>query len=219
MDSPTFNVLSVCSGAGGLDLGLHLAIRNARNVGYVEIEAHACEVLATRMEEGVLDDAPVWTNLRTFDGRPWRGVVDSIVGGYPCQPFSIAGRRKGKDDPRHLWPEIARIIREIGPGEVFFENVGNHLNCGFREVAGELQAMGYRVAAGLFTAEEVGDTQKRERLFILARRDGDWDNNGAVHEMASTELPQRGSLSECRDGSREGADRDREEDGGGWSRQ
>jgi DNA (cytosine-5)-methyltransferase 1 len=171
VDRPAFNVLSLCAGAGGLDLGVRLAVSAARTVCAVEIEAYACEVLATRMEEGHLDAAPIWTDLRTFDGRPWRGVVDCIIGGYPCQPFSVAGKMRGADDPRHLWPHVARIIREADPEFVFLENVSNHLNVGFDVVARELQAMGRRVAAGVFTAEEIGATHKRERLFVMAHSD------------------------------------------------
>jgi DNA (cytosine-5)-methyltransferase 1 len=121
------------------------------------------------MEDKALDEAPVWSNLKTFDGKPWRGLVDTIIGGYPCQPFSLAGLRKGADDPRHLWPYIAQIIRDVQPRECFFENVSGHLSLGFREVRSELESMGYRVTPGLFTAAEVGATHKRERLFILAQ--------------------------------------------------
>ena len=156
MDTRTINVLSLCSGDGGLDLGVSLAIPTARTVCYVEIEAACCEVLAERMEENALASAPIWTNLKTFDGKPWRGIVDCVIGGYPCQPFSVAGKRKGAEDPRHLWPHVARIVRETEPAWCFFENVGNHLNLGFYEVAAELQGMGYEVEAGLFSAEEIG---------------------------------------------------------------
>lgn len=171
VDLPSFNILSLCTGVGGLDAGVHLACRNARTVGYVEIEAYACAVLEARMAEQALDEAPVFTNLRAFDGKPWRGVVDCIVGGYPCQPFSHAGKRAGDDDPRHLWPDIARLVREVEPGRVFFENVAGHLSLGFREVGEGLQAMGYRVAAGIFSAAEVGASHRRERLFIMADLD------------------------------------------------
>ena len=168
MEPYSFNILSLCTGAGGLDLGLRLAQRTARTVCYVEIEAHACEVLVTRMEEACLDDAPLWTDLGTFDGRPWRGLVDCLIGGYPCQPFSIAGQRKGADDPRHLWPHFARIIGECEPEWVFLENVANHLNVGYRQVREELEELGYRVTEGLFTAAEVGAPHLRQRLFVLA---------------------------------------------------
>lgn len=194
MDTYT-NILSLCSGGGGLELGLELACEAFRTVCYVEREAYCCEILAERMEEKVLDEAPIWTDLRTFDGKPWGGVVDCVTGGYPCQPFSVAGKQLGEDDDRHLWPEIARIVREVEPGMCFFENVAGHLNFGFDTVLADLRAMGYRVAAGLFTAAEVGATHKRERLFILAnsgrRRHAAQQRHGrklqeASHQLANT---------------------------------
>ncbi len=165
--------LSLCSGAGGLDLGLTIAMPGYRTVGYVERETYAAAILVARMEEAALAPAPVWDAVATFDGRPWRGAVDIITAGYPCQPFSVAGKRRGADDPRHLWPHVARIIGEVEPPFVFLENVAHHLRLGFPEVAAGLVGMGYRLAAGLFTAAEVGAPHKRERLFILAHREHD----------------------------------------------
>ncbi|NEX48251.1 DNA cytosine methyltransferase [Pseudotabrizicola algicola] len=165
--------LSLCSGAGGLDLGLVLAIPGYRAVGHVERETYAAATLVARMEDASLDRAPVWDDVGTFDGRPWRGAVDIVTAGYPCQPFSVAGKRRGADDPRHLWPHVARIIDEVRPPFVFLENVAHHLRLGFPEVASGMVGMGYRLAAGLFTAAEVGAPHKRERLFILAIREGD----------------------------------------------
>ncbi len=165
--------LSLCSGAGGLDLGLAIAIPGYRAVGHVERETYAAATLVARMEDASLDQAVVWDDVGTFDGRPWRGAVDIVTAGYPCQPFSVAGKRRGADDPRHLWPHVARIISEVEPPFVFLENVAHHLRLGFPEVASGLVGMGYRLAAGLFTAAEVGAPHKRERLFILAVREGD----------------------------------------------
>ncbi|OYW42024.1 MAG: DNA methyltransferase [Rhodobacterales bacterium 12-64-8] len=165
--------LSLCSGAGGLDLGLAIAIPGYRSVGHVERETYAASTLVARMEDASLDQAVVWDDVGTFDGRPWRGAVDIITAGYPCQPFSVAGKRRGADDPRHLWPHVARIICEVQPPFVFLENVAHHLRLGFPEVASGLVGMGYRLAAGLFTAAEVGAPHKRERLFILAIREDD----------------------------------------------
>jgi len=125
------------------------------------------------MEDASLDQAVVWDDVATFDGHPWRGAVDIVTAGYPCQPFSVAGKRRGADDPRHLWPHVARIIGEIKPPFVFLENVAHHLRLGFPEVAAGLVGMGFKLAAGLFTAAEVGAPHKRERLFILAIREGD----------------------------------------------
>ena len=165
--------LSLCSGAGGLDLGLSIAIPGYRAVGHVERETYAAATLVARMEDASLDQAVVWDDVATFDGRPWRGAVDIVTAGYPCQPFSVAGKRRGADDPRHLWPHVARIIDEVRPPFVFLENVAHHLRLGFPEVASGLVGMGYRLAAGLFTAAEVGAPHKRERLFILAIREND----------------------------------------------
>lgn len=168
------NGLALCSGIGGIDLGLKLAIGdNYRTVCHVEREAYAASVIVARMAEKALDQAPIWDDLKTFDGKPWRGVVDIVTAGYPCQPFSLAGKRRGADDPRHLWPSVARVIREVEPTLVFCENVPGHINLGFREVAGELQEMGYRVAALLRSAADLGSTHERERLFILGYRDGE----------------------------------------------
>lgn len=173
MDCHSPTVLSLCSGAGGLELGLKLAMPEARTVCYVEGEAYAAAQLAARMEDETMDAAPVWSNVKTFDPEPWRGCVDIVTAGYPCQPFSIAGTKRAEKDPRHLWPYIREVVRTIEPGICFFENVSHHLRLGFEQVHDDLRSMDYSVAAGLFTAEEVGAPHKRERLFILAYRDGD----------------------------------------------
>ena len=91
--------LSLCSGAGGIDLGLTLALPGYRAVGHVERETYAAATLVARMEDAALDHAPLWDDIATFDGKPWRGAVDIVSAGYPCQPFSVAGKRRGADDP------------------------------------------------------------------------------------------------------------------------
>lgn len=164
-------LLSICAGAGGLDLGVHMALRGARTIGYVEYEATACAVLEARIRDGALDDAPIWTDANTFDGRRWRGCVDGLLASYPCQPFSVAGKRLGASDPRHLWPRISELVRDVEPEWCFFENVRGHVRLGLREVWGDLRRMGYGVHAGIFSAAEVGAPHRRERLFILAHRD------------------------------------------------
>ncbi len=166
------NGLALCAGVGGLELGLHIALEEYRTVGYVEREAFAAATLMAGMEDPEMGRAPVWDDLATFDGRPWRGVVDIVSAGYPCQPFSVAGRRRGAADPRHLWPHIARIIGETGPPLVFLENVPSHLNLGFYEVARDLFRLDYAVEAIPRRASDLGATHKRERLFVLAHRKG-----------------------------------------------
>ena len=164
--------MSICAGIGGLDLGLRLAVPELRTVCYIEREGYAASVLVARMEDQALDQAPVWDDVAAFDGGRWCGCVDIISAGYPCQPFSCAGRRRGSQDPRHLWPHIARIIGEVEPEWIFLENVAGHLRLGFREVRSELRGMGYIIEAGLFTAAEVGAPHIRKRLFVLAHAQG-----------------------------------------------
>jgi len=170
--TPTFNVLSLCTGIGGLELGLKLACPKSRTVCYCEREAYCVEILVKRIEERILDNAPIWSDITTFDGRPWNKKVDCVVGGYPCQPFSSAGKKLGREDERWIWPHIAGIIAAVEPEWCFFENVSAHLRVGFEQVHDDLQKMGYRVAAGVFTAEEVGAGHRRERLFWLAHSIG-----------------------------------------------
>lgn len=164
--------LSLCSGVGGLDLGLGIAEPGYRTVCHVERSSFPASVLVARMEDQALYDAPIWDDLVTFDGRPWRGAIDLVCAGYPCQPFSSSGGRKGAADPRHLWPQVARIIGETGAEWVFLENVAGHVNIGLDVVVAELSGMGYRVEAGLFSAAEVGASHWRTRVFVLAHAHG-----------------------------------------------
>ncbi len=123
--SKTVNHLSLCSGYEGIGLGLKRVFPSCRTITHVEIEAFAVANLVAKMEEGELDQAPIWTNLKTFDGKPFRGLVDILSGGFPCQPFSCASgdKRKGDEDPRHLFPYIKNAIQVIQPPLVFLENV------------------------------------------------------------------------------------------------
>ena len=163
--------LSLCSGVGGLDIGLRIAEPGYHAVCHVERNSFAAAVLVARMADTSLAPALVWDDLRSFDGRPWRGRIHIVTAGYPCQPFTLSGDRKGKDDPRHLWPDVARLIGEGRPRWAFFENVPGHLSLGFADVVRDLQRLGYRVAACVVSAAEVGGSHLRERLFILAHSD------------------------------------------------
>lgn len=168
MDTTQTTHLSLCSGYGGIDLGLRRAIPNLRTIAYAEIEAFAVENLLARMAGGQLDPAPIWPDLKTFPWGAFSDRVDILSGGYPCQPFSAAGKRLGTDDPRHLWPFIADGIRILRPRLCFFENVEGHISLGLREVIGELESMGYSVSWGIFSARECGAPHQRKRVFILA---------------------------------------------------
>lgn len=170
MDHPqtTQRILSLCPGIRGLERGIERAGTPLRTVAFVEIESFICANLVAEMEAGVLAPAPIWSDLKTFDGRKFRGLVDGITGGYPCQPFSIAGQRQGENDPRHLWPFISGIIDAIRPIWCFFENVDDHLTLGFDQVYRDLRDLGYHIEIGVFSAEEVGAPHERQRIFILA---------------------------------------------------
>lgn len=168
MDDPT--CLALCAGIGGLELGVHAAI-GCRVVGYVERDAYAAAVLLARMEDSSLAPAPVWCgNLEDMDTSSFLGV-DIITAGFPCQPFSVAGKRRGIEDDRWIWPDIARIIRDVGPRLVFLENVPGLVQHGMPHVLGSLADLGFDAEWDLFRASDVEAPQRRERLFILAHAD------------------------------------------------
>jgi len=173
MDTTTqLNHISLCAGYGGIDLGLKRVISNLRTIAVSEIEAFACANLVAKMEAGLMDAAPIWTDLKTFPYAEFSGRVDILSGGYPCQPFSGAGKRLGKNDPRHLWPWIADGIAAMRPSLCFFENVEGHITLGLPDVIEDLGRLGYRATWGIFSASECGAPHRRKRVFILAHRNG-----------------------------------------------
>jgi DNA (cytosine-5)-methyltransferase 1 len=162
--------LGLCAGYGGIELGLKRAIPGLRTVALCEIEAFAIANLVSKMEAGLMDPAPIWPDLKTFPWAAFCDRVDILTGGYPCQPFSAAGQRKGKQDPRHLWPFIADGIRLLKPQCCFFENVEGHISLGLSDVIEDLAGMGYRTTWGIFSASECGAPHQRKRVFIMANR-------------------------------------------------
>ena len=158
--------LCLCEGYGGFELGLRE--HGIRTVARVERDSYAAAVLVERMETSRLDPAPVWDDLTTFDGSAWRGRVDLITAGFPCQPFSAAGQRKGVDDDRWLWPAIGRIIRDVGPSLVFLENVPGLVRHGLPHVLADLAALGFDAEWGLLAAADVGAPHRRQRFWLLA---------------------------------------------------
>tara|TARA_B110000196_G_scaffold320291_1_gene341676 strand:+ start:1307 stop:2503 length:1197 start_codon:yes stop_codon:yes gene_type:complete len=197
-------VLSLCTGYGGIERGLELAGVKHRVIAHVEIEAFAIANLVAKMEAGELDAAPVWTNLKTLPVESFRDRVDILTGGYPCQPFSAAGKRLGEEDPRHLWPYIKEIIRAVRPVRCFFENVEGHISLGLREVISDLESLGYTTAWGIFSAREVGAPHQRKRVYIMAYSSGQRSRDHA----GQTEDEGWESSSERRETLRQG---DREE--------
>ena len=187
--------IGLCAGYGGIELGLKRVIPNLRSVALCEIEAFACANLVAKMEAGLMEPAPIWTDLKSFHWESFRDRVDILTGGYPCQPFSAAGKRLGTEDPRHLWPYIAGGIRILRPKLCFFENVEGHISLGLREVIGELESIGYQTAWGIFSAREVGAPHQRKRVFILAHRKcagleglDKWDTSSEQTELVGADF-------------------------------
>ena len=168
--------LSLCAGVGGLDLGCHAAFEHLgigwRAAAYVEREAYAAAQLVALMEAGCMDQAPVWSDLLTFDARAWRGAVDCVIAGFPCQPHSVAGKRAGTSDERWIWPAIVRIIRDSGAWLVVLENVRGLLSSGGMDaVLADLAGIGFAAEWAVLAASAVGASHRRERVFIVGVAD------------------------------------------------
>lgn len=222
MDRATINTLGLCAGVGMLDLGVAVALEHLgyrpRATALCEWEAYAAACLLERMEDEALEPCPIWCgDLRGFDARPFRGVVDVIAAGLPCQPYSVAGKQQGNSDARSHGedgsgpiPQFLRIVSECRPAVVFCENVPPWVRDGwFRPVGEELSRMGYKIEDPLFiTAESVGASHKRERVFVMAhdksvglvarraestRLEGciATSSGGAVADAMRTERPER----------------------------
>jgi DNA (cytosine-5)-methyltransferase 1 len=156
---------SLFSGIGGLDLGLERA--GCRVLWQSEIDPYASQVLAKHW--------PTVPNLGDITTIDWTTVErpDLICGGYPCQPFSQAGRRRGADDPRHLWPYMLDALRELRPRYALMENVSEHLRLGFDAVLADLASIGFDAEWSVVSACSVGAPHRRRRLFVLAYPQGD----------------------------------------------
>ena len=166
--------LSLCSGYEGIGIGIKSVLPGLRGIAYVEIEAFAIANLVAKMESKQLDAAPIYTDVKTFQYKHFFGTVDILSGGFPCQGFSVAGNRKGVEDPRHLYPYISKGIEECKPRVVFLENVSGIISSKTHEgesvlqyVLSDLERLGYRATAGVFSASEVGLPHQRKRVFIL----------------------------------------------------
>lgn len=192
--------LSICAGIAGIDLGLKQCIRDLRTVAMVEREAWCCAHLVQKMEEGKLDPAPIYPDLHRFPFHRYRGLVDIISGGYPCQPFSTAGQRRGTEDERHLWPIIREGVRVLQPLVCFWENVEGIVSAkspGYHSVLhhvlSDMEELGFRAEAGCFTAEEVGAPHLRKRWFICAVANSYWDARSERQPRRATrEIPAEG---------------------------
>lgn len=184
------NELALFAGAGGGILGGKLL--GWRTVCAVEVDAYARSVLLARQRDGFLPRFPIWDDVRTFDGRPWRGRIDIVTGGFPCQDISPAGGRLGLDGERSgLWAEMARIIGEVGPRYAFVENSAALLVRGIDRVLGDLADLGFDARWGVVGAGDCGLPHERKRIWIVANAKGE-------------------GLAERRNGPAEGAETHRE---------
>jgi len=163
---------SLCTGYGGLDMAVE-AYFNAETVWVSEIDKYASQVIEQRF--GVINHG----DLKTIN---WAEVepIDILTAGYPCQPFSTAGNRKGSNDERHIWPYIKEAISVLRPRFVILENVTGHLNLGFDQVLANLTQIGYDTRWQVVRASDVGAPHHRARLFVIAYPKGGWSGNKSV---------------------------------------
>jgi DNA (cytosine-5)-methyltransferase 1 len=141
-----------------------------------------------RQNDGLLPPFPIWDDVRTFDGTPWRGIVDVVSGGFPCQDISVSGDGGGINGARSgLWGEMARIIRDVQPQLVFVENSPALTIRGLGTVLGDLAAMGFGAEWGCLSAAECGAPHKRDRIWIVAHANGVRLQRGFPREQVRTE--------------------------------
>lgn len=166
------NELHLFAGAGGGILGGQLL--GHKTVCAVEFESYAQAVLVARQNDGCFPPFPIWDDVRTFDGKPWRGVVDVVAGGFPCQDISAAGKGAGLAGERSgLWSEMARIIGEVRPRYAFIENSPMLVTRGLERVLCDLAAMGYDAKWCCLSAADCGAWHERNRIWILATNTSD----------------------------------------------
>ena len=182
--------LSLFTGAGGGLLGTKLL--KWRTLGYVEYEDYCQRVIAQRIKDGLLDDAPIFGDIRAFNdsghAASYQGMVDVITAGFPCPAFSVAGKRKADADERNMWPETIRTIRIIRPRFCLLENVSGLLSVRgtdgrpyFGRVLGDLAESGYDARWRVLSAAECGAPHKRDRLWIVAHaRCAEWRTSESI---------------------------------------
>lgn len=180
------NELHLFAGAGGGILAGQLL--GHRTVCAVEWEPYAQAVLVARQNDGTFPPFPIWDDVQTFDGNPWRGIVDIVAGGFPCQDISVAGNGAGLDGERSgMWHHMARIIGEVRPRYVLVENSPALTSRGLGRVLADLAALGFDAQWGVLGALDVGAPHKRERIWIVANA-----RSGRCCEPGSREMEQQG---------------------------
>jgi DNA (cytosine-5)-methyltransferase 1 len=170
----TYRELSLFSGNGGGLIATTIFL-NIRTVGYVEFNPYCQKVISQRIKDGHLHEAPIFSNIKTFisEGyaKEYKGMVDIITGGFPCQPFSSAGLHKAQEDERNMWPATQEVIRIIQPRFLFLENVENLLHFQYvQHIFGGLAKIGYNAQWTVLSAKDIGAFFKRDRLWIFGER-------------------------------------------------
>jgi site-specific DNA-cytosine methylase len=185
------NELALFAGAGGGILGGQLL--GWRTVCAVEWEPYPASVLCARQNDGFFEDKfPIWDDVQTFDGRPWRGLVDVVSGGFPCQDISVAGKGAGIEGERSgMWGEMARIICEVQPRFVFVENSPMLTSRGLGRVLGDLASMGFDAKWGVLGAADIGANHQRDRIWIVGKYMGNTDDYGQIAPEVRASLKQR----------------------------
>lgn len=185
------NELALFAGAGGSILGGKLL--GWRTVCAVEIDPYCITQLIQRQNDKILPPFPIWDDVCTFDGTNWRGIIDVVSGGFPCQGISVAGKGKGLEDERSgLWSEMFRIIREVRPRYVFVENSPLLTRRGIDRVLGDLASMGYDATWGVLGADDVGAPHIRKRIWLLAYASSEqWERESESREFKVSTFTHR----------------------------
>jgi len=168
------NELALFAGAGGGILGGKLL--GWRTVCAVEWEPYPASVLCARQNDGLLPPFPIWDDIQTFDGKPWRGIVDVVSGGFPCQAYSTAAA--GKNTADDLWPEMRRIVADVALRYIFAENVSR---VAIDQAANDCESMGYKTKAISLSAKDMGADHIRERFWLLAYANDNGELSGEVN--------------------------------------
>ena len=171
------NELALFAGAGGGILGGKLL--GWRTVCAVEWEAYPASVLCARQNDGLLPPFPIWDDVQTFDGKPWRGIVDVVSGGFPCQAYSTAAA--GRNTADDLWPEMRRVVADVSPAYIFAENVSR---VAIDQAADDCESMGYKTKAIALSAKDMGADHIRERYWLFAYS----DNDGKFSSQVNAEM-------------------------------
>ncbi len=183
-------VLDLFSGIGGFSLGLERA--GMETVAFCEIDKFCQKVLKKHWPQ-----VPIFEDITKLDGKQFYGTVDVVCGGFPCQPFSIAGKQRGEEDNRDLWPEMFRVIKEAKPTWIVGENVAGFVNMAFERTASDLESEGYEVEAFIIPACAVTAPHRRDRIWIIAYSHGNstrqnrYSNQSSTSQLANVQETQQ----------------------------